>query len=139
MPRNRQPPATTRGRSKEQLFTAETSDTSTDDPDARKSRGTNPKGERVEAPSAALLQQPNHDWGKIGVYVAVALAAITFIYSYADLMSLARNTSDDVKELKRKSDELLRSSLETSARIGVLERGDSHQRSPSSIKKSPQP
>jgi hypothetical protein len=70
------------------------------------------------------LPHAKRDWGKIGVYVTVGLAAAAAVYNYADLASLVRNTADDVKELKRKSDELLRSSLDASARIGVLERKD---------------
>lgn len=136
MPRNRPPPTTIRGRSKEQLFSAETDVTSTDDQEVRTSRSTKLKGERVEAPSADLFQQATYDWGKIGVYIAVAIAVIGVIYSYADLVSLARNTSEDVKELKRKSDELLRSSIETSARIGVLERRDSQQQAQSNANQS---
>ena len=122
MPRNRQYPPNPKGRSKEQLFDAETSGTSTDSPDDKKLRGNKQKGERVEAPSAELLPQATHDWGKIGVYITLSLAAVAAVYNYADLASLARNTADDVKDLKRKSDDLLKSSLEASARIGVLER-----------------
>lgn len=124
MPRGKPLPPAPKGRSKEQLFNAETSVTSTDDVDEKKPRGRRQKGERVEAPSAELLPHSRHDWGKIGVFVAIGLAAAGAIYSYADLASLARNTADDVKELKRKADELLRSSLDASARIGALERRD---------------
>jgi hypothetical protein len=126
MPRGKPLPPAQKGRSKEQLFNAETSVTSTDDIDEKKPRGRRQKGERVEAPSPELLPHSSkHDWGKIGVFVAIGLAVAGAIYSYADLESLARNTADDVKELKRKADELLRSSLDASARIGALERRDS--------------
>ena len=125
MPRTRQIPPGSKGRSKELLFNAETAVTSTDDSvDDRKQRVKKQKGEKVEAPSPELLRQPTRDWGKIGVYVALAIAAIGLIYNYADLAALTKNTAEDVKELKRKSEDLLRSSIETSARIGVLERRD---------------
>lgn len=107
------------------MFNAETAVTSTDDSDDRKQRVKKQKGEKVEAPSAELLQPPKRDWGKVGVYVTLGLAAAAAIYNYADLAALAKSTADDVKELKRKSDDLLRSSIETSARIGALERKDS--------------
>jgi hypothetical protein len=122
MPRGKQFPPAPKGLSKERLFNAETSVTSTDDGEDKKSRGRRQKGERVEAPSAELLSHSKHDWGKIGVLVTIGLAVIAAVYSYADLVSLARSSADDVKELKRKADELLRSSLDASARISALER-----------------
>ena len=116
-----------KGRSKDLLFNAETSVTSTDESEYRKPRSKRQKGERVEAPSAELIPQPRHDWSKISVYVALALAAAAAIYNYADLASLVRSTAEEVKDLKRRSEELLRSSLEVTARLGVLERRDSAQ------------
>lgn len=114
------------------MFNAETAVTSTDDSDDRKQRVKKQKGEKVEAPGAELLPQAKHEWGKIGVYVALGLAAGTAIYNYADLAALAKSTAEDVKELKRKSEDLLRSSIETSARVGALERKDTApQQSPS--------
>lgn len=127
MARGRPTPPAPKGRSKEYLFNAETAVTATDDSVDRKLRGKRQKGEKVEAPSAELVPQSKHDWGKIGVYVTLGLAAAAGIYNYADLSSLARNTADDVKDLKRRSDELLRSSIDASARIGVLERRDTPQ------------
>ena len=124
MPRGKPQPPAPKGRSREFLFNAETTVTSTDESDERKSRGKKQKGEKVEAPSAELIATPKHDWGKIGVYVALGLAATGAIYNYADLASLVRNTAEDVKDLKKRSDEMLRSSIETSARVGVLERRD---------------
>ena len=124
MPRNRPLPPGPKGRSKEFLFNAETSVTSTDESDDRKPRGKRREGEKVEAPSAELVPHAKRDWGKIGVYVTLGLAAAAAVYHYADLASLVRNTADDVKDLKRRSEELLRSSIEASARIGVLERRD---------------
>lgn len=120
MPRNRPPPP--KGRSRELLFNAETSVTSTDESDDRKPRSKRPKSEKVEAPSAELVARVNRDWGKVSVYITLALAAAATIYNYADLVSLARNTADDVKDLKRRSDDLIKSSIEASARLGVLER-----------------
>ncbi len=122
MPRGRQVPPAPKGRSKEQLFAAETSITSTDDAEERATRAKKQKGERVEAPSAELLSQVKRDWGKIGVFVTLGLAAVAGVYTFSDLSTLARNTADDVKDLKRKADDLLRSSLDAAARISALER-----------------
>lgn len=96
--------------------------TSTDEPVDKKRGGKRQRGEKVEAPSAELLPQAKQDWGKISVYVALALAAATAVYNFADLASVVRITADEVKEIKRRTDELLRSSIEASARIGSLER-----------------
>lgn len=122
MPKGKQPPPRPKGRSREELFNAETSITSTDDPEDKKSPARRQKGERVEAPAAELMPQGKHDWSKTGVLVALGLAAAGTIYSYADLVWLARNTAEDVKELELRADALLRSSLDASARITVLER-----------------
>jgi hypothetical protein len=125
MSRARQfPPA--KGISKEFLFNADTlGDTSSSGPDDRKQRGKKPKGERVEAPGFELQPPEKRDWGKIGVYLSGAIFSVGLIYNYADLSSLVKSTAEDVKDLKKKSDELLRSSIEVSARMGVLERRDS--------------
>ena len=136
MARSRPTPPGPKGRSKEFLFNAETSVTSTDESEDRKPRGKRQKGEKVDAPSAELLPQSKHDWSKIGVYVALGLAAAAALYNYADLAALVRNTAEEVKDLKRRSDELLRSSLDASARIGVLERRESVQ-PPSAAASSP--
>ena len=101
MARSRPTPPGPKGRSKELLFNAETSVTSTDEFEDRKPRGKRQKGENVEAPSAELIPQSKHDWSKIGVYVALCLSAAAAIYNYAELASLVRNTAEDVKDLKR--------------------------------------
>lgn len=82
-------------------------------------------GEKVATPSSALMG-PATDWGKIGVYVAIALFVISTIFSgawfFSDMSSSLRGVVDEVKEMKRKSDELFRLSAESVARISVLER-----------------
>lgn len=122
MPRIRPFPPPPKGRPKEFLFNAETSETSTDEPEDNKRGGRRQRGEKVEAPSAELIPQAKQDWGKIGVYVALGLAGIGAVYNYADLASLVRNTAVDVQEIKRRTDDLIRSSIDASARIAALER-----------------
>ena len=64
------------------------------------------------------------DWGKIGVYLTVISLVVGVIWNYADTSISVRNLGDDVKELKHQSENLLRVSLETSARVLILERQD---------------
>jgi hypothetical protein len=84
------------------------------------------RGERVEVPTAELLGTTKTDWGKVGVWLAVGTfvfgVIVTIIWNYADAVNSIRNLGDDVKELKRKTDELLRSSLDAGARLSSLER-----------------
>ena len=84
------------------------------------------QGERVEAPTAELLGTAKTDWGKVGVWLAVGTfvfgVIVTVIWNYADTVNSIRNLGEDVKELKRKTDELLRSSLDAGARLSSIER-----------------
>jgi hypothetical protein len=73
-------------------------------------------GERVEAPSAELRGQPATDWGKVGVWLTVGLAAVAALWHYAENVNL------DVSDLKRKSDDLIKSSADAAARLSALER-----------------
>ena len=125
MSRDRQLPPT-KGISREFLFNADTlGDTSSSGPEDKKQRGKKPKGERVEAPGLELQPAEKPDWGKFSFYLAGAIFSVGLISNYADLSSLVKSTAEDVKDLKKKSDELLRSSIEVSARMGVMERRDS--------------
>lgn len=60
-------------------------------------------------------------WDKVGVYVALALAAIPFIWYLASQDSAVKNLTDDTKELKKKSEETMRFSIETGIRLGNVE------------------
>lgn len=133
MARPKQLPPTPRARSREELFNAETSATSTSGGDERRSKKRRLSGEKVESPNPELLASsppPEWNWSKLGFWVAVAIAAVTAIYNYAELSALARSTAEDVKGLKTRSEELLRSSVEANARIGALERNEAPRSSP---------
>jgi hypothetical protein len=67
------------------------------------------------------------DWGKIGVYITLAIAAAGAIWKFADIAVSVRNLGEDVKDLKQKSDDLFRSSIESLARIAALEQKESLQ------------
>jgi len=49
------------------------------------------------------------------------------MWQFADVCISVRNLSDDMKEQQRKSEALLRTSVETSVRVTVLERDDAQQ------------
>jgi hypothetical protein len=73
-----------------------------------------------------MLGTSKTDWGKVGVWVAVGTfafgALVAVIWNYADTVNSVKNISNDVIDLKRKTDELLRSSLDAAARLSSLER-----------------
>lgn len=82
-------------------------------------------GEKVPTPTSALMG--NHtDWGKIGVYVAIGIFCVPVIFSvawfFSDLNSSVRGVVDEVKDLKRKTDDLFRQTTDSMARISALER-----------------
>lgn len=60
-------------------------------------------------------------WDKFGVYIAIALAIIGFIWYLATQDSAVKNLADDTKELKKKSEETKHFSIETTIRLGNVE------------------
>ena len=66
------------------------------------------------------------NWGKAGVLVTVAIfligSLITGIKDYADTVNSVKNLGSDVAELKKKADDLFRTSVDSSARLSNLER-----------------
>ena len=82
-------------------------------------------GEKVSIPSSALLGRGT-DWTKIGVYVAIAAVALPAVFGgawfFSDINTSVRGVVDEVKELKRKSDDLFRQTADSVARISALER-----------------
>ena len=82
-------------------------------------------GEKVATPSSALMGNTT-DWGKTGVYVTVAVFCVPVIFSiawfFSDMNSSVRGVVEEVKDLKRKSDDLFRQTTESMARISALER-----------------
>lgn len=122
MPKSKARPPNPKIRSKEILFNAETSVTATDEPEEKKRTGRSQQGEKVEAPSAELQPHGARDWGKIGVILTLVLAGFGAIYHYADVVSMVKNTAEELKDIRRRTEDLLRASIEASARIGALER-----------------
>lgn len=113
-------------KSRELLNRADTAATATSvdqpsDPIPRRQRG-----ERVAVPTAEMLGPPPTDWGKVGVWVAVGTFAttilITVIWNYADTVNTIKNLNSDVGDLKRRTDDLFKSSVDASTRITNLER-----------------
>lgn len=74
------------------------------------------------------------DWGKVGVWVAVGTFSIglliTVIWNYADTVNSIKNLGSDVADLKKKADDLFKSSADTSARLSNLERRAQTEQSP---------
>lgn len=67
------------------------------------------------------------DWGKISAYLAMFTLLGGAMWQFADVYITVRNLRDDIKELQRESENLLRISVETSVRVTVLERVDAQQ------------
>ena len=126
MPKNRPRPPDQRTRSRDLLSRAETVATVTSvernaEPVPRRLRG-----ERVDAPTADMLSPPKTDWVKVGVWVATVTfvfgVVVTGVWNFADTVNSVRNLGDDVRDLKRRTDDLLRASLDVAARIASIER-----------------
>ena len=92
------------------------------------------RGERVDAPTAEMRGAPPTDWGKVGVWVAVGIFAIglliTVVWNYADTINSIKNLNGDVGDLKKRTDELFKSSVDASTRLSSLERPAQAQASP---------
>lgn len=67
------------------------------------------------------------DWGRISAYLAIFTLFGGAIWQFSDVYISVRNLRDDIEELQRESESLLRNSVETSIRVTVLERGDAQQ------------
>lgn len=74
-----------------------------------------------------LFEHDLVDWGKISTYLAIFTLVGGAMWQFADVYISVRNLRDEVKELQRESENLLRISVETSVRVTVLERGDAQQ------------
>ena len=66
------------------------------------------------------------DWGKWGFWAAVVTFALSTagaaVWQFATTAESLRSIGDDVKDLKKRADDQLRSSIEAFARISSLER-----------------
>lgn len=80
-------------------------------------------GQTVEPVNRAMFPATTTKvpWDRVGVYVALGLSAIAFIWYLATHDSAVMNLTDDVKDLKKKSDEMTRFSIETGIRLGNVE------------------
>jgi hypothetical protein len=60
-------------------------------------------------------------WDKLGVFLAAAIALIGFIWYLASQDSAVKNLTDDTKDLKKRTDETVRSTIESSVRLNNVE------------------
>lgn len=74
-----------------------------------------------------LLGHSPVDWGKVSAYLAMFAILGGAMWQFADVFISVKNLRDDMKELQRKSENLLLTSVETSVRVTALERGDAQQ------------
>lgn len=113
-------------RSRSLLNRADTGETATSFEQVSEPIPKRQRGERVDAPTAEMRGQAPTDWGKVGVWVAIGTFSIglliTVIWNYADTVNSIKNLGSDVTELKKKADDLFKSSIETSSRLSNLER-----------------
>lgn len=78
-------------------------------------------------PRLGVFEHNLVDWGKISAYLAMFTLVGGAMWQFADVYISVRNLRDDIKELQRESENLLSISVETSARVTVLERGGAQQ------------
>lgn len=108
---------------KDFLSNADTSSTSSIGEDSTRSPRGRPYAEEVEAPSAELLgNRSNFPWEKFGVLFGLFLAVVAFIWHYASLNANVTNLSEDMKTVKQRGDDLIRTSADNSARLSALEK-----------------
>lgn len=116
-------------KARDQLTRADTGETVTSVQQQDEPTAVRQRGEKVATPTRELLGTNKPDWGKIGVWVTFSTFVFglvtAVIWSYADTVNSVRSLNDDVKDLKRKGDDLLRSSLDANARISAIERHQS--------------
>ena len=83
-------------------------------------------GERVDAPTAEMRGPAPTNWGKVGAWIGVGTFSITLlitiIWNYADTVNSIRNLNSDVGDLKKKADDLFKTSVDAAARLSSLER-----------------
>lgn len=79
------------------------------------------------SPRLGLFGHSPVDWGKVSAYLAMFTLLGGAMWQFADVCISVRNLRDDMKEQQRKSENLLRTSVETSVRVTALERGDAQQ------------
>ena len=122
-PRTQPPPSP---RPRELLNRADTAATATSYERPPEPIPQSQRGERVDAPTAEMRGRPSTDWGKVSVWVAIGIFAlgilITVIWNYADTVNSIKNLSSDVGDLKRRADDLFKSSVDATARLAALER-----------------
>lgn len=94
------------------------------------------RGESVEIPTAELFARRGPDWQKVGVYVAIAIAAVAGLAHYLDMNATVKTIVEDVREVKRKLDDLFQRSIENSSRLGGLEQRIKDSETRSEQKKS---
>jgi len=124
MGRSRPRPPTSQSGARHGLASLETAETSSaEGPNVTDSAvpTRRQRGERVEAPSKELLAAPKTDWGKIGVWITIGLAAAGAIWNFAYTTSIVNTLVEDVRDLKRKADDFLKFSSEAGARLNQLE------------------
>lgn len=84
------------------------------------------RGERVDAPTAEMRGPASTDWGKVGAWIAVGTFSVTLlitvIWNYIDTVYSIKILNSDVGDLKKKADDLFKSSVDTAARLSSLER-----------------
>jgi len=61
-------------------------------------------------------------WEKLAAIIAVLAAVLGAFWHYAGITNQVANLNGDVGDLKKKSDDLLKSSADASARLSSLER-----------------
>ena len=115
-----------RQKSRQLLDNAETAATATSFEQPPEPISRRQRSERVDTPTAEMRGAPPTDWSKVGVWVAVATFSIgliiTVVWNYADTVNSIKNLTSDVGDLKKRADDLFKSSVDTSARLLNLER-----------------
>lgn len=126
MARGKPRPPAARTPSRAYLSNVETEETSRSGPEEDERPRANQVGEAVPIPSKELMGSRGPDWGKWGFWAAVVTFALSIagaaVWQFATTAESLRSIGDDVKDLKKRADEQLRSSIEAFSRISSLER-----------------
>lgn len=113
-------------KSRELLNRADTAETATSFEQPTEPIPRRQRGERVDAPTAEMRGPVSTNWGKVGAWIAVGTFSITLlitvIWNYADTVNSIKNLNTDVGDLKKRADDLFKSSVDAAARLSSLER-----------------
>lgn len=77
-----------------------------------------------------MPREPAH-WSKWGLYISAVALAGSVVYHYGGLTTTIQSVAEDMKDIKRRVDDLTRSNIEVSTKLdGVIKSREAERQSP---------